>query len=441
MTLGLAFYAVKDIEVTSKVFEQQFKQLEEEELIITSNLENQFVLVLGDMELEGVPLDIDRWLELDEWVDEKKLTAESVLRHCYPEVENWNSHKQVGALFKKLGINIVNKDKKESVNELVIAGQAKDFPIIRQYLEYKRFSKLKSTYGIKFLKHVSSITDRIHSSFIQILNTGRVSSTSPNLQNIVSGSDDFLEGHEWRKAFKPSKGKKFVIADYGSQELRVVANLAGDRTMIQAFKDGEDLHKIAASALFNVPLEEVTKEQRRSAKIFNFSILYGAGEANVADQFKISRSQAKKLIDAYYKKFDGLKRYQQTKLEETLKNGYIKVDKLGRKSWLSDFNLFRITGSRKQLADYTRINSNFPIQGTAASMMKLAAVNLRKSLKDTTGKIILLVHDEVLVECEEYESEKIKNLVEKALSEAAYFFCTSVPPPADAIIADCWYKP
>lgn len=332
MTRELAFYAVKDIEVTSKVYEQQLLEIQRENLIEISNLENDFVLVLGDMELNGVPIDVDRWLELDEWVEEKKTESESILKEQYPEVENWNSSKQVVKLFKQLGISVLNKYDKESVQELVIAKQAKEHPIIDKYLEYKRFSKLKSTYGIKFLKYVSPITDRIHSSFIQILNTGRISSTSPNLQNIVSGSDDFMEGHEWRKAFKPPKGRKFIIADYDSQELRVVANLAEDKTMLDAFEKNEDLHRIAASALFGIPVEEVTKEQRRSAKIFNFSTLYGAGEANVADQFKISRQQAKQLIAAYYAKFNGLKSYQERKLQQTLSDGYITLDSLGRKS-------------------------------------------------------------------------------------------------------------
>lgn len=196
--------------------EAQNVKITEEQLNEVLFWENRFVLVLGDMELEGMPIDVDRWLELDEWTGERLEETKLKLWELYPEVENWNSSKQVGALFKKLGINIINKDKKESVNELVIASQAKEYPIITDYLEYKKFSKLKSTYGLKFLKHVSSITDRIHSSFIQILNTGRCSSTSPNLQNIISGSEDFPEGHEWRKAFKAPKGRTFVIADYGS---------------------------------------------------------------------------------------------------------------------------------------------------------------------------------------------------------------------------------
>jgi len=360
ITREVAFYGCTDIITTYKVWEKQLARIQEEELEKVVELENQFVLVLGDMEIAGMPIDVDRWLELDEWTQEKLETCKDSLRKKYPEVENWNSSKQVGSLFKKLGINIVNKDKKESVQELVIAKQADKFPIISDYLEFKRFSKLKSTYGIKFLKYVSSITDRIHSSFLQILNTGRVSSTSPNLQNIVSGSEDFLEGAEWRKAFKAPKGRTFVIADYSQQELRVVANLASDKAMIGAYENDVDLHTLAASALYGIPIEEVTKEQRRTSKIFNFSVLYGAGVDRVADTFKVTKAKAKQLIDNYYKMFSGLKTYQEKTLVETLKNGYITVDKLGRKSWLPKFDEYKITRSKKQLAEYTRINSNFP---------------------------------------------------------------------------------
>lgn len=247
----------------------------------------------------------------------------------------------MGVLFKKIGIPITNKEGKDSVNELVIAKHTEKFPIIKDYLEYKKFSKLKSTYGIKFLKYVNPLTQRIHSSFLQILNTGRVSSTSPNLQNIISASEDFKEGNWWREAFKVSRGRRLIVADFGSQELRTVADLAKDSVMIDAFQQGKDLHALAASAIYGLPVEKISKEQRREAKIFNFSVLYGAGEDKVSDQFKVSKAKAKQLIANYYATFTGLKKYQETTLTKTLENGYILVDKLGRKSWLPKYEEYK----------------------------------------------------------------------------------------------------
>lgn len=210
--------------------------------------------------------------------------------------------------------------------------------------------------------------------------------------------------------------------------------------MIKAFEEGQDLHKIAGSALYDIPLDQVTKEQRREAKIFNFSTLYGAGVDKVADQFKVPKAKAKVLIENYYKTFKDLKAYQERTLEEALATGYIVTDLWGRRSYLPNFELYKITKNKKQLAEYTRLNSNYRIQGTAASMMKMAAVLLRDLLKNTSGRIVLLVHDEVIVECDEKEAPNIKLFVEQAMSKAASYFCSFVPPPADAIISKCWYK-
>lgn len=210
--------------------------------------------------------------------------------------------------------------------------------------------------------------------------------------------------------------------------------------MIAAFKDGQDLHKIAGAALYGISLENVSKEQRREAKIFNFSTLYGAGIDKVADQFKVTKAKAKVLIDNYYKTFKDLKAYQERTLLEALNVGYIVTDSLGRRSYLPNFDKYLITKNKKQLAEYTRLNSNYRIQGTAASMMKLAAIYLRAKLKGTSGQIVLLIHDEVVVECDKKDAETIKVYVEEAMNQAAKLFCPSVPPPADAIISQCWNK-
>lgn len=190
--LAAVTYGCQDIISTDLVYQLQLKYLTENNLLRVSKLENKFVLVLADMELAGMPLNVDRWLELEEWTEGKISIALQMLQEQYPEIENWNSHVQVKKLFKSLGINVSTQDGKDSVQELVIKEQEKDYPIIGDYLKYKGFSKLKSTYGAKFLKYLSP--DRIHSNFVQILSTGRTSSTSPNMQNIVSYKDDFKEG-------------------------------------------------------------------------------------------------------------------------------------------------------------------------------------------------------------------------------------------------------
>lgn len=185
------YYGATDVESTSLVYSLQKQYLIESDLHRVHRLENKFCLVVGDMELNGIHLDVDRWLELEEWAIEKRDNILEELHSEYPEVENWNSHIQVKKLFKSLGISVVSKDGKESIQELVIKDQ--EHPIIDKYLSYKGFSKLVSTYGVKFLKHLSP-DDRIRSNFMQILVTGRTSSTSPNMQNIVSEKSDFPEG-------------------------------------------------------------------------------------------------------------------------------------------------------------------------------------------------------------------------------------------------------
>jgi DNA polymerase-1 len=198
-------YGATDIRCAYQLYEVQQDLLTEQELHKVAKLENAFVLVAGDMEYNGMPLDIDRWLDLSEWAKDKAAEYENLLKRDYSEIDNWNSATQVKQLFKSLGINTVITDKvkskktgqnvtKDSVQELVIKEQASKFPIIDTYLKYKGFKKLHSTYGIKFLKHVSPITDRIHTNFLQILNTGRTASSNPNVQNIVSAKEDFPEG-------------------------------------------------------------------------------------------------------------------------------------------------------------------------------------------------------------------------------------------------------
>lgn len=213
------FYGATDIITAFKVYEKQFQLIQENNQVELMNLENEFTLVLGDCEINGMPINERRWVALAEWSSQKSSEELDILKKLHPEVTNWNSHVQVKKLFKSLGIPItknIKGESKDSIQGTTIKQYADKFDIITPYLKYKGLEKLSTTYGIKFLKHVNSTTKRIHSSFIQNVDTGRTASSDPNLQNIKSAKPDFLEGIWWREAFECDEGYSFVISDYGS---------------------------------------------------------------------------------------------------------------------------------------------------------------------------------------------------------------------------------
>lgn len=465
-TYAEIFYGKTDVVSTSQVFEKQILRLLEEKLEEVAELENRFVLVLADMEINGMPINTARWLELASWSQQKLIETEESLSNQYPEVLNWNSSKQVAKQFRELGIPITVRDKtkskeinvyKDSVQENVIKEHEDKFPIIKEYLLYKRYQKLSSTYGVGFLKYISYYTNRIHSSFIQILNTGRTSSTAPNMQNIVSEKPNFPEGKWWREVFQTEKDSTFIICDYGSQELHIVADKSQDPTMLEVLRNKGDLHRTAAAALYEKAESEITSAERKEGKITNFTIVYGGGEDKIAETFKIPRTKAKRLIQNYFEKFKKLKELQERSYAYALANGHILVDQLGRKSYIKEhaelLALKKMAEDpncnrdiRKQYLKLSgkifRDSSNYPIQGTAASMSKFAGVLIREeSLKNKDlFKIILLIHDEWVVECLLKDSEIVKDIVERCMVKAANAFCRSVNIPADAIVSQKWNK-
>jgi DNA polymerase-1 len=275
------------------------------------------------------------------------------------------------------------------------------------------------------------------------------------MQNIVTGKDGFEEGDWWREAFRAPKGYVFVGCDYSGQETHVVAHKAQDSAMLKALRNKEDLHKLAASALFNIPVEQVTKQQRRDGKTTNFAIAYGAGASKLAAQFKIPLSAGKKLINNYYATFSGLKAFQEKSYQHTVTHGWIDVDSLGRKSYVPNYNEYLYLSKlvkydldtpdhRKRLRTIEgmmfRDSSNYPVQGESATMTKFACVLIRSMLKGTSGKLILTIHDEVIVQCLKKEAPKIRKIVERCMSVSANIFCHSVRIPAEATTSNCWSK-
>ena len=280
-------------------------------------------------------------------------------------------------------------------------------------------------------QYINPKTHRIHSFFHQTITaTGRISSTEPNLQNIPTR---FELGKRLRKIFKPSEGCLYIDADYSQIELRVLAHISKDKHMVQAFKNGEDIHKQAASKVFNIPLEEVTKEQRSSAKAVNFGIVYGISDFGLGEQLGISRKEAKKYIEQYLEEYSGIKKFMDKIVEKAKKEGYVET-LFKRRRYIPELKsnnyIVRQFGQR--------VAMNTPIQGTAADIMKIAMINVLKELKtrNMKSKIILQVHDEVIIEATIDELNEVADILKNCMEKAVKL---SVPLIVDVSEASNWY--
>lgn len=291
---------------------------------------------------------------------------------------------------------------------------AENYPIAADILRHRGLTKLRSTYLDSLPKLINPKTGRIHSSFNQtVAATGRLSSKDPNLQNIPIRTE---EGRKVRKAFVPrDKDHILVAADYSQIELRLIAEISGDEAMLEAFQSGRDIHRATAARVFDTPYEEVDREQRGKAKTVNFAIIYGAGSQNLSQQLGISRGEAKELIDTYFDRYPGLKRYMEDTVKFARENGFV-TTLLGRRRQLRDIN------SKSSLArsNAERMAINTPIQGTAADMIKLAMLNVQAALKAQgfQSKMILQVHDELVFDVRRDELERIKPVIEENMKNA-----------------------
>ena len=273
--------------------------------------------------------------------------------------------------------------------------------------------KLNSTYVEGLIPYINKKTNRIHSSFHQTITaTGRISSTEPNLQNIPTRQE---LGRQIRKAFKPAEGKVYIDADYSQIELRVLAHISEDENMIQAFNNGEDIHKQAASKVFNIPIEEVTKEQRSSAKAVNFGIVYGISDFGLANQLGVSNKKAKEYIEQYLNKYNGIKQFMDNIVESAKEKGYVET-LFGRRRYIPE-----IKSNNYMVRQFgNRVAMNTPIQGTAADIMKIAMINVYKTLKENkiNAKIVLQIHDELLLEVSNEDKEKAKDILKNCMENA-----------------------
>ncbi len=432
-------YAAEDADVTYQL-KQNFSPIldKAETKKLFDEIEIPLIPVLAAMELEGINLDVPFLKEMSVGMAKESVALEQKIYETAGEKFNLASPKQLGdILFDKMKIG-GNKQKKTktgqyATGEEVLSYLANDNPIVKDILDWRQMVKLQSTYIDALPNQVDAKTGRVHTDYMQtVAATGRLSSNNPNLQNIPIRTE---RGRLIRKAFiARDENYTLLSADYSQIELRIIAALSGEENMIQAFKNNEDIHKSTAAKVFNVQLEEVTKEQRSNAKTVNFGIIYGVSAFGLSNQTSLSRSESAALIDAYYETYPKLKSYMSTQVDFARENGYVQTV-LGRRRYLKDINSANMMV--KSGAERNAVNA--PIQGSAADIIKIAMINIHKKLTDENwkSKMLLQVHDELVFDVHNAELEKIQPMIKHEMENA---FIMDVPLEVEIGIGKNWLE-
>lgn len=403
-------------------------------LDLFNEIEMPVATILAEMQIEGVYVDEK---EIVKYGDTLKKHIEELRIDIYKladEEFNINSTKQLGViLFEKLQLTPSKKTKSGYSTDVDALEKLKgDHPIIEKILEYRQLTKLNSTYVEGMIPFINSKTGRVHTFFHQTITaTGRLSSTEPNLQNIPTRTE---LGKKLRKVFKAEEGNIFLDADYSQVELRVLAHMSNDQTMIDAFNSGADIHTISASQVFKVPVEEVSKQLRSKAKAVNFGIVYGISEFGLAEQIDIKRNEAKQYIEQYLETYHGIKEFMDDVVEGAKRKGYVETI-FSRRRYIPELSsnnyMVRKFGDRAAM--------NTPIQGTAADIMKIAMIKVYNELKNKglKSKIVLQIHDELLLEVPMEEKEEVSNLLKECMESAATL---KVPLIVEVEEGKNWYQ-
>ena len=431
-------YAVEDADITL-----QLKEYFHEEMTTANTLELYqkvelpLVSVLTNMECEGINLDVSFLNSLSISLAKDIQKLETTIFEVAGETFNLASPKQLGViLFEKL--KLVDKPKKTktgqySTAEDVLSYLAKDHPIIAEILDWRSLQKLQNTYVDALPNEINPKTGRVHTIYNQaVAATGRLSSNNPNLQNIPIRTE---RGQQVRKAFIPrDENHVLMAADYSQIELRIIAALSGDEGMLSAFQNNEDIHRSTAAKVFNVPPEEVTREQRGNAKTVNFGIIYGVSAFGLSQQTNLNRSEAKELIETYYSTYPKLRAYMQDQIDFARDHGYVSTV-LGRRRYLKDINSQNaiVRGAAERNA------VNAPIQGSAADIIKLAMIAIQKRLQNENwkSKMLLQVHDELVFDVPKEEVDSLKDMIKNEMENA---FEINVPLVVDIGIGNNWLE-
>ena len=434
----LTEYAVEDADITFQLASHFKKELTDAETLkLFNDIEIPLVKVLASMELEGIKLDTEFLKSLSTDLNSDIASLETKIYEAAGETFNIASPKQLGViLFEKL--KLVDKPKKTktgqfSTAEDVLSYLAKDHEIIQHILEYRGLAKLKSTYVDALPEQVLESTGHIHTEYMQtVASTGRLSSTNPNLQNIPIRTE---RGRQVRKAFIPRNEEYTLLAaDYSQIELRVIAAMSQEETMIEAFKNGEDIHASTAAKVFNVPLEKVTREQRGNAKTVNFGIIYGVSAFGLSNQTDLSRTEAKELIETYYETYPKLRKYMSSQVDFARDHGYV-TTLSNRRRYLKDINSQNaiVRGAAERNA------VNAPIQGSAADVIKIAMINIYNKLEEGgfKTKMLLQVHDELVFDVYKPELQTMKVLIKEQMENA---YTLSVPLDVEMDMGKNWLE-
>ena len=412
-------YAAEDADITLQLHEAMWPQISADEKLtfIYENIELPSAVVLQKIERHGVLINPKLLAQQSGELGEKMAILEENAHETAEQLFNLNSPKQLGEiLFEKLQLPVVKKTPSgtPSTNEEVLQKLAEDYPLPKIILEYRSMAKLKSTYTDKLPRMVNPATQRVHTNFAQaVAVTGRLASSDPNLQNIPIRT---AEGRRIREAFVAPEGSRIVSADYSQIELRIMAHMSEDPGLIQAFANGEDIHRATAGEIFEVTALEVTSEQRRHAKVINFGLIYGMSAFGLAGNLGISRHAAQDYIARYFHRYPGVARYMENIRQQARENGYVETV-FGRRLWLPEIN--SPNGPRRQAAERAAINA--PMQGTAADIIKLSMVATQNWLETQKlkSRLILQVHDELVLEVPVNELETIRRHLPELMSQVA----------------------
>ncbi|MCA1555111.1 MAG: hypothetical protein LC747_00290 [Acidobacteria bacterium] len=429
-------YAARDAALMLPLREALIERLKRDDLVRVAQLEFECVVPVACLELNGIFLDAARWREQIAIVKEKRIKlAEdlsamlavgtvqgSLFENARADI-NLDSHTQLTAALKRLGVPLPDSTRNWKLQPL-----AAEYPVIAKLLDYRTMQKSLTSYGENILGEINPVTNRIHANFHQIgAPTGRFACTNPNVQQVPHAP-------EYRRCFRAEEGNKLIIADYSQIELRILAHVTEDKGFIEAFNSGADLHRVTAAQVFNTPLAEVTKEQRDFAKRLNFGVVYGIGAQRFSMMTGIPLAEAESILARYFQTYRGLDTWLRDAARKAVRERTARTlsGRLAR---------FNFDSEDRQAASLAQRNGkNMPIQGASADILKRALRLLHDKLKETKARLVNIVHDEIVVECDAAQSEEIARTVEAVMCAAGEEYVTRVPVKVETEIADEWVK-